>query len=91
MVEMEIATSVSIGFNFFLALLLVYLDWSRRSDSRTKDEVIKDLSLKLIARNTSEYTRAKGEPPQDSEDVKDPYVDLEDVDTETLFEAEDNI
>ena len=88
---METATLISLSFNFFLVLLLLYFDWSRRSDSRNKDEVIKDLSLKVISRTSVEYLQAKGEPPKDSEEIVDPYVDLEEVETEKLFEAKDNV
>lgn len=89
--EMEIATSISLAFNIFLAALLLYLDWSRRADSRNKDEVIKDLSLKLVSRNTVEYLQARGEPPKDTEETPEEYVDIEDVDSETLLKAEDKI
>jgi hypothetical protein len=91
MVKMEIATSISLGFNLFLALLLVYLDWSRRTDAKIKDEVIKDLSLKLISRTPAEYVQAKGEAVKDTEETPQEYVDVEDVSPETLLEAEDRI
>ena len=88
---METAILISLTFNFILLGLLLYFDWSRRSDAKNKDEVIKDLSLKVIARTPSEYLQAKGEPPENSEEVIEPYVDLEEVPTEKLFQAEDKI
>ena len=88
---MEIAISISLIFNFILLGLLLYFDWSRKSDAKNKDEVIKDLSLKLIARTPSEYLQAKGEPVENTKEVPDPYVDLEEVDTEKLYTADDKI
>lgn len=88
---MEVATYISLSFNFILLLILVYFDWSRRTDARNKDDVIKDLSLKIISRTTAEYLQAKGEPPKETKETSDPYMDLEDVDTKTLLKAKDKI
>ena len=84
---MEIATLISLSFNFLLVGLLLYFDWSRRSDGKNKDEVIKDLSLKVISRTPIEYMQAQGEPPENTPEVESPYVDLEEVDPEKLVGA----
>ena len=86
---METATSISLAFNLFLAVFLVYLDWSRRRELRDKDEIIKDVTLKFMSRSTGEYLQAKGEPPENTKETPDRYVDLEDVRAEKLLEAED--
>ena len=88
---METATYISLSFNFILLLILVYFDWSRRSDAKNKDEVIKDLSLKIISRTTAEYVQAKGKPPVETKETPDPYLDLDDVPTDKLLDAEDKI
>ena len=84
---MEIATLISLSFNFLLVGLLLYFDWSRRSDGKNKDEVIKDLSLKLISRSAVEYVQSKGEPVENTPEVESPYIDLEEVDPEKLSGA----
>lgn len=85
---METATLISLTFNFLLIGILLYFDWSRKSDGKNKDEVIKDLSLKLISRSAVEYVQSKGEPVENTPEVESPYVDLEEADLEKLAGAE---
>jgi len=84
---METATLISLIFNFLLVFILLYFDWSRRSDGKNKDEIIKDLSLKLISRTTSEYVQASGKQVENTPEVESPYVDLEEIDPEKLAGA----
>jgi len=84
---METATLISLIFNFLLLGLLLYFDWSRRSDGRNKDEVIKDLSLKVISRTPVEYLQASGKPAGNTPEVEDDYVDLEEIPSDKIEEV----
>ena len=83
---MEVATSISLIFNFLLTVLLLYFDLSRKSDGKNKDEVIKDLSLKLLSRSSVEYMQAKGEKVENTPEVESPYVDVEEIPDDKIAE-----
>ena len=78
-------------FIAFLILALLYQDIAQRRDSRHKDQVIHDLQLKFMSRDVGEYQRAVEPKPEPMEDTIDPYVSLEDVPTDILMRAEDNL
>ena len=58
-----------------------------------KDEVSKrerkDLELKIMSKNVEEYKRATEPPPKPAKQEKDPYIPIEDVQTEKLMKAGD--
>jgi len=60
-----------------------------------KDEISKrerkDLQLKLMSKNVEEYKRVTEPLPKPTKQEKDPYIPIEDVDTEKLMKAKDNL
>ena len=63
---------------------IIYRDIAERKD-REK------LELKLMSRNLDDYKMAVEPEPEPAESKPDPYKPVEDVDTEKLLMAEDNI
>jgi len=60
-----------------------------------KDEMFrrerKDLQLKLMSKNVEEYKKVSEPTPKPAKQEPDPYIPIEDVQTEKLMKAKDNL
>jgi hypothetical protein len=63
---------------------IVYQDIANRRERER-------LQMKLMSRNIEEYKEATEPPPKPAESVKDPYRPLEEISTEKLINAKDNL
>lgn len=76
-------------FSGVLLLLYFYSDYHYRRRLEKKDEFIKDLEVKFMSKDVTEYTRAVEEEPQEAEQEKDPYVEIDDLENiKTIEEIE---
>ena len=75
-----------------LFAFLVYRDIAHRQDMRRKDEMLGDLELKLISKDTDEYLRAKTPKPDNMEPpADDTHIPVEEISDEDFYGAEDNL
>ena len=75
-----------------LFAFLVYRDIAHRSDMGRKDEMLGDLELKLMSRNTDEYLRASTPEQENMEPVvEDIHIPIEDISDEDFYGAEDRL
>jgi len=80
----DIITALLFGF-------LVYRDIAHRQDMKRKDEMLSDLELKLMSRDTDDYLRAKTSEPENMESVEETSVPVEDISDEQFYGAEDRL
>jgi len=77
--------------NIVLFGFLVYRDWAHRKDMERKDDLIQDLNLKFMSRDTDDYIRAKAPKPENMESTVDDLIPVEEISDAQFYGAEDKL
>lgn len=81
---MEIAI---VGLLVVITFQFGYILYTDRENRKEREK----MQLKIMSKDVAEYKDAISPPDADTPEQRDEYLDVDEVDTDTLLKAEDNM